>query len=514
MAVPEGGVNDLQHLDRSASLETSLANEPLGDDDNDVDDIFTDSEHGSTPDESEESIERIALSRSHVRKPAANAFVALDDQISALARHAGKLKLSDALAGQQPKGDKEKDKSNRATSEQVLDNRTRMILLQMINKNIVSEVYGCVSTGKEANVYHAVTALSDDRSIVHRAIKVYKTSILQFKARSKYVEGDFRFQSGYNKSSNRAMVKQWAEKEMRNLRRIYAAGIPCPEPIHLRFHVLVMGFLGDKRGTPAPRLKDVVLEGEDVEERWRNLYVQLLGYIRKLYGQCRLVHADLSEYNVMYHDDKLYLIDVSQSVEHDHPESLNFLRSDIKNVNDFFGRQGVNVLSERTVFEFVTVGGNELDIARILRLEDATAAEARADTTERDVDEAVFRSQHIPRTLQEVDDIEKQATVVAAGGKDSAVYKALLADSVGPSPDVANRQDHEGSSSSRDENDTSDEDRLSFGDRTPRGKRFEDKDAKRAHKHQVKEEKREKRKTKMPKHVKKRLVKETAQRKH
>jgi RIO kinase 1 len=44
------------------------------------------------------------------------------------------------------------------------------------------------------------------------------------------------------------MVKVWAEKEMRNLRRIHAAGIPSPEALVLRMHVLVMEFLGDKNG--------------------------------------------------------------------------------------------------------------------------------------------------------------------------------------------------------------------------------------------------------------------------
>lgn len=44
------------------------------------------------------------------------------------------------------------------------------------------------------------------------------------------------------------MVRLWAEKEMRNLKRLVSAGIPCPEPIEVRENVLVMGFLGDKEG--------------------------------------------------------------------------------------------------------------------------------------------------------------------------------------------------------------------------------------------------------------------------
>ena len=41
------------------------------------------------------------------------------------------------------------DKGDRATSEQVLDNRTRLILFKMQQKGMFSEINGCVSTGKE-----------------------------------------------------------------------------------------------------------------------------------------------------------------------------------------------------------------------------------------------------------------------------------------------------------------------------------------------------------------------------
>ena len=274
--------------------------------------------------------------RINPQKPAANTRASVDDQITSLAKHAGKIRLEGGGEKEKTHG---KDKSDRATSEQVLDPRTRMILLQMINRGIVSEVNGCLSTGKEANVYGAlsipISEGTEEAQPIHRAIKVYKTSILVFKDRDRYVSGEHRFRSGYNKGNNRAMVKVWAEKEFRNLKRLYLAGIPCPEPVYLRLHVLVMGFLGDKKGWAAPRLRDVELQGEDVDEQWRVLYLQLLGLMKRMYQTCKLVHADLSEYNVLYHQKKLFIIDVSQSVEHDHPRSLEFLRMDIKNVLRF-----------------------------------------------------------------------------------------------------------------------------------------------------------------------------------
>jgi RIO kinase 1 len=46
-----------------------------------------------------------------------------------------------------------KDKSDRATNEQVLDPRTRIILLKMVNRGLVEEINGCVSTGKEVHSF-------------------------------------------------------------------------------------------------------------------------------------------------------------------------------------------------------------------------------------------------------------------------------------------------------------------------------------------------------------------------
>ena len=449
--------------------------------------------------------------------PQLNTKAALDDHINTLSRHTAKLKLNDTEAGLSSRSHGTgAEKSDRATSEQVLDPRTRMILLQLLNKNTVSEINGVISTGKEANVYHAVT-LPNEKDIesepLHRAIKVYKTSILVFKDRDKYVTGEFRFRQGYNKSSNRARVKVWAEKEYRNLRRLHAAGIPCPEPLDLKAHVLVMSFLGDARGWPAPRLRDVEFETRadvDGERKWRDLYFCLLGYMRKMYRVCKLVHADLSEYNVLFHDEGLWVIDVGQSVEGDHPRSLEFLRMDIQNLSDFFGRKGVVTLAERSVFGFVTSveGSTEMEGMRegLEELYEVRAREGEDVEGENEVDDEVFRQQYIPQTLRQVYDIERDGDQLQQGGGESLVYQGLLADKVADGGPVQPPGALQEADDVEDSSEGSDDDLFEDSQQPPRGKRFEDKDAKREHKKAVKEEKREKRREKMPKHVKKKLV--------
>ena len=462
--------------------------------------------------------------KTNTQKPTVNTSASIDDQVKSLTRHAGKIKLDDQQAGISGKAEKGGDKADRATSEQVLDPRTRMLLLQMINRGLVSEIHGCLSTGKEANVYHAMSFPQEDENAtpLHRAIKVYKTSILVFKDRDKYVTGEFRFRQGYNKSNNRAMVKLWAEKEMRNLRRIYATGIPCPEPIYLRLHVLVMGFIGSSKGLGAPRLKDVDFNIPEPETRWRALYMELLGYMRVMYQTCRLVHADLSEYNILYHKERLYIIDVSQSVEHDHPRSLEFLRMDIKNVSDFFRRKNVLTLPERTVFQFIispdgpteiAAGSEEMNAA----IEKLLIAREEGDEEQQeaeDVDTAVFRQQYIPQTLEQVYDVERDAERIRDGQGADLIYGDLLAggkkktdvEEEDLASDASGGVSVSGSDSEDDESDP-------FAKKAPRGKRFEDKDSKRDHKAKVKEEKREQRANKMPKHMKKRLVSSSSRKK-
>ncbi|KAF9450585.1 RIO1-domain-containing protein [Macrolepiota fuliginosa MF-IS2] len=327
-----------------------------------------------------------------------------------------------------------KDKSDRATNEQVLDPRTRLILFKMIGRGLIDEVNGCVSTGKEANVYHALTPEAK-----HLALKIYKTSILVFKDRDKYVTGEYRFRRGYSRRNPRKMVRVWAEKEMRNLKRLVTAGIRCPDPIEVRENVLVMTFLGDEEGWASPRLKDASLPADTLN----TLYMELVLIVRHLFHRCKLVHADLSEYNILYHQNHLYIIDVSQSVEHDHPSAFDFLRNDIKNVEDFFGRLGVHCLGLRRCFEFVTreklipeshelpQTTEEIDkleeqaFFQLLEQQEESQSNESPNSVEAAHEDSVFMRSFIPRTLNEVYDPERDVEKLTKGNE------LIYADTIG-----------------------------------------------------------------------------------
>ncbi|XP_075069132.1 serine/threonine-protein kinase RIO1 [Mixophyes fleayi] len=434
--------------------------------------------------------------------------------------HLGKLNLSDSVMNKVTEKSRQKeadtyrvkDKSDRATVEQVLDPRTRMILFKMLTRGVISEINGCISTGKEANVYHASTSNGESR-----AIKIFKTSILMFKDRDKYVSGEFRFRHGYCKGNPRKMVKTWAEKEMRNLIRLNTAAIPCPEPIMLRSHVLVMGFIG-KNETPAPLLKNVQLS----DSKAREIYLDIIHYMRRMYQDARLVHADLSEFNMLFSNGQVYIIDVSQSVEHDHPHALEFLRKDCGNVNDFFVKYGVAVMTVRELFEFVTdpsITQDNMDAYLEKAMEVATQRTEEERSSQDKVDEEVFKKAYIPRTLNEVKNFERDVDLMQKlkeedmslnTQQDNILYQTvtgLKKDLSGAEmvPALLQNSDHgqqggsDSDADSGDESATDSEDEIHPKDQSPNPE-MDKKERKKI----IKEAQREKRKNKIPKHVKKR----------
>ena len=112
-----------------------------------------------------------------------------------------------------------------------------------------------------------------------------------------------------------------------------------PKTYILKNNIIVMEFVGEKGGKAAPRLRDAMLDD------WNQSYQQTMLIVRRMYQRCRLVHADLSEYNLLYHRGEVWVIDVSQAVEHDHPMALDFLRRDCTIVQEFFSKKLQRVLT-------------------------------------------------------------------------------------------------------------------------------------------------------------------------
>ncbi len=233
--------------------------------------------------------------------------------------------------------DKSKD---RATVEEVFDNTTRMVVFDLMNSGLIYELNGVVSSGKEARVYWGTT-----RDGVDLAVKIYLTSSAEFKrGMHKYIEGDPRFKDV--KHDTRSLIAVWAQKEFRNLGEAYAAKVRVPKPIAVKSNVVVMEFIG-KEGVSAPSLK------EQAPDNPEKVYKVIVTYLKRLYQKAKIVHGDLSEYNIMMWKGKPVVFDVSQSVSIQHPLADFMLRRDLANVNRFFSRQNVNVIPDEELYKLV-----------------------------------------------------------------------------------------------------------------------------------------------------------------
>jgi RIO kinase 1 len=228
----------------------------------------------------------------------------------------------------------------RATVEEVFDQTTRMVVFDLMNSGIIYELNGAVSSGKEAKVYWGTT-----KEGVDLAVKIYLTSSAEFKkGMHKYIEGDPRFKDV--KHDTRSLMAVWAQKEFRNLGEAAAAKVRVPKPIAVKSNVVVMEFIGEK-GVSAPSLK------EQPPKNPEQVYKIIVTAIKRLYKKAKIVHGDLSEYNIMMWKGKPVVFDVSQSVSIQHPLADFMLRRDIENVNRFFKRLDVEVIAVEELHKLV-----------------------------------------------------------------------------------------------------------------------------------------------------------------
>ncbi len=219
-----------------------------------------------------------------------------------------------------------KDSEQRAVFADVFDEATLMALYGLSRKGYIDALGGCFSTGKEANLFHAVS-----EKVSEVAVKIYLISTANFNAMKEYILGDPRF-SGI-KPARRDIIFAWTKKEFKNLKRAEEAGVRVPKPYATKRNILLMEFIG-KEGIPMPQLKDVELTGEEA----KRIFNMILEYMKLLYSKAKLVHADLSEYNILIDVNTMepVLIDMGQSVIIDHFNAEEYLRRDVVNIAKFF----------------------------------------------------------------------------------------------------------------------------------------------------------------------------------
>ena len=233
--------------------------------------------------------------------------------------------IEDGLQGVMGKGPFEW--VDRRVFDAVFDKSTLLAVHKLMQKGNIETIDYPIARGKEAHVFHA-TSLKGPV-----AVKIFHTTNAVFKGLAKYIDGDPRF-SGLS-GRHRELVNIWVKKEFRNLRRLRKHGIRVPIPISYHKNVLVMELIGTDAA--APRLRDI-----EVQEKFET-FSEMLDMVAIAWQNANLVHADLSEYNILWHDDEPGFIDVGQGVTDQHPHSEEFLVRDVTRLVHWINKQGYNV---------------------------------------------------------------------------------------------------------------------------------------------------------------------------
>jgi len=219
------------------------------------------------------------------------------------------------------------------TFKAVFDNFTNVTILKMISKGQLDGLEGPISIGKEANVFSGLA----QRERV--AVKIYRMATCDFNRMYDYIKADPRFPA--LDRNRRRVVLLWAQREYRNLFLARQAGVRVPTPRAVMNNVLVMEFIGDD-DQPALRLKDAW------PKHPQEFFDTVVKYMQRLY-KAKLVHTDLSQFNILNLHDEPVFIDFSQATTLENPNAEEYLARDIKNVCAFFTKYGLDIDEEKVM---------------------------------------------------------------------------------------------------------------------------------------------------------------------
>ena len=204
----------------------------------------------------------------------------------------------------------------------------------------LDELIAGIKTGKEASVFLG----KNSEGLV--AVKMYTDlRVRSFKRDASYREGRFigdsRIEKAIEQGSQTGLDAHqilWVQEEFRQMKHLYGHGVKVPKAIAVNGISIIMEFIGDENGNPAPRISDLKMEKDEAEEAFR----QSVQNLKRIVDSGR-VHGDYSTFNVLWHNEKAVVIDFPQVIEFKHNRNANaFLERDVHSLCKSFLRQGVN----------------------------------------------------------------------------------------------------------------------------------------------------------------------------
>ena len=195
----------------------------------------------------------------------------------------------------------------------------------LVKDDVINAFGKQLGVGKESDVYEALN--SNGKQVVLKFHRIGRTSFKKTKIKRNYIMNYNYTPDWYLQS------KISAKKEYDALKLLYHNKVPVPKPIKQNRHVLVMGLVEGGELFHFPELKDVTI-----------IYDEILRNVKKIYQEIKMIHGDLSPYNIILQpNNHIIIIDWPQNVSITHPNAKKILKRDIQNVLNFFKRKhGLN----------------------------------------------------------------------------------------------------------------------------------------------------------------------------
>jgi RIO kinase 2 len=198
----------------------------------------------------------------------------------------------------------------------------------------VLEAFGKpLGVGKEADVYDALNPKGE-----RIAVKFHRLGRISFRQTMRK-RGYTTEHAGWLFQSRLA-----AEKEFRALKLVFPHGVAVPKPISQNRHVLVIGMI---EGAELAEWKEIPKPEKVLKEVLLN--------VRKAYLKASIIHADLSEYNVILKPNMhILIIDWPQYVTKEHTNAQQLLTRDVKNILQYFKRKHMLKAKVKEALAYVT----------------------------------------------------------------------------------------------------------------------------------------------------------------
>jgi RIO kinase 1 len=225
-------------------------------------------------------------------------------------------------------------------------------LTHFYRARVITKVMRRVKGGKEANVY--CCAAHPETGLEFVAAKLYRPRMLRsLRNDTQYRQGrpvlgagggvvgsrDWRLHKAIAQGTStgrEAAQVSWLEYEYQTMQRLYKAGADVPRPVKHGEYAILMEYLGEM-SVAAPTLNLVDLEREEAQA----LFARLMRSVEIMLAE-RVIHGDLSAYNVLYWEGDVKIIDFPQVVEpSQNRDAFILFRRDVERLCQYFARYGV-----------------------------------------------------------------------------------------------------------------------------------------------------------------------------